>query len=184
MATLFSTITADPPWHMAGGGKSVRGAQKHYDLLKTPDIPGVIRGSGLFNPAENAHLYLWTTNNYLPDGLWVMEQLGFRYVSNIVWTKNAYGIGHYFRGQHELCLFGVRGKGLDVCTLRHDIPSVIRAPRRAHSQKPDCFYRLVEARSKGPFLELFARNTRPGWVSWGHGVPPIKAKGSTNLGEP
>jgi N6-adenosine-specific RNA methylase IME4 len=28
-------------------------------------------------------------------------------------------------------------------------------------------YELIEARSLGPYIELFARHTRPGWDSWG-----------------
>lgn len=33
--------------------------------------------------------------------------------------------------------------------------------------KPDEQYDLIEACSWGPYLELFARGTRPGWTYWG-----------------
>ena len=36
-----------------------------------------------------------------------------------------------------------------------------------HSAKPQEMYELIESRSQGPYLELFARNSRPGWSSWG-----------------
>lgn len=39
--------------------------------------------------------------------------------------------------------------------------------KREHSRKPDEQYDLIEACSRGPFLELFARGTRPGWTYWG-----------------
>lgn len=165
----FPTIAADPPWNEQGGGKSVRGAQRHYPLLKTREIPGVIRGSGLWYPAPDAHLYLWVTNSFLADGIWVMGELGFRYVTNIAWVKHGkFGMGQYFRGQHELCLFGVRGRGMAVRTERMDLPSVIHAPRTKHSRKPSEIYELIEKRSRGPYLELFARQPRAGWTSWGN----------------
>ncbi len=89
--TRYQTIVIDPPWNESGGGKIKRGADRHYSLLKTPAIPGVIKNSGVFTPAENCHLYLWVTNNFLKDGLWVMEQLGFRYVPMITWAKDKSG---------------------------------------------------------------------------------------------
>ena len=42
------------------------------------------------------------------------------------------------------------------------------SPRREHSRKPDEVYERIEALCEGPYLELFARGTRPGWEHWGH----------------
>ena len=39
---------------------------------------------------------------------------------------------------------------------------------KEHSRKPDELYNIVEACSKGPYLELFALGTRPGWTGWGN----------------
>jgi N6-adenosine-specific RNA methylase IME4 len=65
----YKTIYADPPWMERGGGKIKRGADRHYDLMKTKDIVAL----PVTDLAEdNAHLYLWTTNNFLPDALTVM----------------------------------------------------------------------------------------------------------------
>ena len=90
----------------------------------------------------------------------------------MVWTKEGRkGLGQYFRGQHEILLFGVRGKGYNVKTDDKTIGSWINAPRGRHSQKPSEFYDLIEARSHGPHLEMFARSNREGWISWGNEVP-------------
>ena len=170
---MYRTIMADPPWNESGGGKIKRGADRHYDLMKTPDIIDLMRYTLDGKIADNAHLYLWVTNNYLQDGLHVLGSLGFSYTTNIVWAKDRPGIGQYFRGQHELCLFGVRGKGFEVRTARRDIPTLLgkgTLPRTRHSKKPDEIYDLVEARSKGPYIELFARNSRDGWDSWGNEI--------------
>lgn len=108
----YHTLYADPPWHESGGGKIKRGADRHYGLMKTKDIMTYLDDNGiapLISP--DAHLYLWTTNNFLKDALSVMEAWGFRYVTIITWNKEGnIGLGQYFRGTTEHCLFGVRGR--------------------------------------------------------------------------
>ncbi len=169
---MYQCILIDPPWLERGGGKIKRGADRHYALLKTRDMPQVIYQSGMWKPAENCHLWLWSTNNFLPDSLWLIEALGFRYITNAVWTKPRIGLGQYLRGQHELLLFAVRGSGVAVRSDRKNLPSVITQTEKklAHSQKPEAAYRLIEQRSLGPRLEMFARASREGWDSWGDEV--------------
>jgi N6-adenosine-specific RNA methylase IME4 len=119
-----------------------------------------------WKPAKSSHLWLWVTNNYLDDGLFVMKALGFRYVTNLAWSKPSFGLGFYLRGQHELCLFGARGQSMPP--QFRDCGSVIQADKAAHSQKPAEFYELIERVSPGPRLEMFARVKRPGWDSFGN----------------
>ncbi len=174
-----ATILMDPPWPETGGGKIKRGCDRHYPVIKRrEDIARVVLQSGVWDPADDAHLYVWVTNNYLPWGLWLMDALGFRYITNLPWTKDRIGLGQYFRGGHELLLFGVRGSGPSIRTDRRDISttalmgaeSVFELGRVVHSAKPVEAYELIEARSKGPYLEIFARNTRDGWTSWGNEI--------------
>ena len=162
----------DPPWNESGGGHIKRGADRHYELMKTDDIIRVIRESGVFTPdPQGCHLYLWVTNSFLKDGLKVMEALGFRYITNLVWAKDHFGLGQYFRQQTELCLFGDL-KNQDVMwTLKgKDTSNLIKEDKREHSQKPEAFYRLVEENSPTPRLEMFARQKREKWDAWGDGV--------------
>jgi N6-adenosine-specific RNA methylase IME4 len=201
--TRARCILLDPPWNERGAGKTKRGADRHYGLLKTRDIPGVVRGSGLWDPHPDAHVWMWCTNNRLPDGLWVLGELGVRYVTNAVWVKTAdperapgaresgvarvrdlalqIGLGQYLRGSHELLLFGVmrggRGQNTHTWKGRRDIPSVIRARRTRHSAKPAESYDMIESVSFGPRLEFFARSTRPGWQSWGDEAPEGESDG-------
>ena len=162
-----ATILMDPPWNETGGGRIKRGADRHYGLVKSQAMPRVIMQSGVWAPAADAHLYMWATNNHLADALWLMAALGFKYKTNVVWTKDRIGLGQYFRGQHELLLFGVRGSGFKVKTEDRTLRSWVHAKRGAHSAKPAEFYDLIEARSRGPYLEMFARAPRAGWASWG-----------------
>lgn len=174
MSKVYSTIMADPPWYQRGGGKSKRGADKHYEILKEHEIKAVMSDMLEGKVAENAHMYMWVANNHLEEGLRILSHLGFKYITNLVWSKPSFGLGRYFRGQHEICLFGTKGRGFSVRTDANNVPTLIGSklikPTR-HSAKPKEIYELIEARSKGNYLELFARNSRPGWDCLGKEVP-------------
>lgn len=117
--------------------------------------------------AANAHLYLWVTNSFLGEGLDVMKQWGFTYKTHLVWTKPQLGLGNYFRNSHEVLFFGVRGR---LPTKVNNLMTWIPWPRERHSKKPAVFYNVIEEASPGPYLELFARERRPGWDAWGNEV--------------
>ena len=172
-------IAADPPWQERGGGKSKRGADRHYPLLSTPDIARVMLDSPEWRPAESCHLWMWATSNHLPAALSVLEALGFRYVTSAVWVKMDVslggglniqtGLGQYMRHAHEWLLFATRGKAM-VPETGDRPPSVIVAPRTKHSAKPAEAYEVMERVSPGPRLEMFARAPRGGWSVWGSKV--------------
>ena len=46
--------------------------------------------------------------------------------------------------------------------------NMTKTRKREHSRKPDEQYAVIESCSRGPFLELFARGTLPGWTYWGN----------------
>jgi N6-adenosine-specific RNA methylase IME4 len=174
----YKTILADPPWYESGGGKIKRGADKHYSLMKTKDIMYYMSQIPM---DDNAHLYLWVTNNFLLDGIAVMESLGFRYVTNRVWIKDKIGLGQYFRGQHELLLFGIKGRlpykqSTTDTRSKCIISTIIKAKRTKHSQKPRQVYVDIEKTSYPPYLEVFAREHREGWDVWGNEIPNTTQK--------
>lgn len=82
------------------------------------------------------------------------------------------GVGFYFRNVTELCLFGVRGKNARTLAPGRRQTNLIASRKREHSRKPDELYPIIEACSRGPFLELFARGGRRGWTSWGNEADP------------
>lgn len=177
----YRTVYADPPWAEAGGGKIKRGADRHYPLMKTSDIMNL--GIDLSQHVDaSAHLYLWVTNNFLIDGLKVMQAWGFTYKTNIVWVKDRFGLGQYFRGRHEICLFGVKGMVpyKTVGGKRMQGETVVSAIRGKHSRKPEEMRSMIERVSTGPYLELFARSKHEGWDAWGDEVECDVALQMTN----
>jgi N6-adenosine-specific RNA methylase IME4 len=125
--------------------------------------------------AETAHLYLWVPNALLPEGIAVLQAWGFQYKSNLVWHKvrkdggsDGRGVGFYFRNVTELILFGVRGKNARTLQPGRTQVNYLSSRKREHSRKPDEQYKVIEACSPGPFLELFARGDRKKWTTWGN----------------
>ncbi len=171
----FGTILADPPWRFINRTGKIAPEHrrlKRYDTMSNEDICAMPVQS---LSADPAHLYLWVPNALLPDGLAVMRAWGFEYKSNIIWHKirkdggsDGRGVGFYFRNVTEVVLFGVRGKNARTLAPARSQVNMLQTRKREHSRKPDEQYRLIESCSKGPYLELFARGTRPNWIYWGN----------------
>ena len=168
----YQIIYADPPWFERGAGKIKRGADKHYPIMKTIDICNL----PVYKLADdNCHLYLWVTNTHLADGLKVMESWGFNYKTMITWTKDRFGLGQYFRGLTEHCLFGVKGMipYKVIGGKRQQGTTGFYAKRTVHSKKPVEMRELIEKVSdRDGFnkIELFARSLVEGWDVWGDEV--------------
>jgi N6-adenosine-specific RNA methylase IME4 len=170
----FHTVLADPPWRFTNRTGKVAPEHRRlsrYETMTTDDICALPIADLTYLPA---HLYLWVPNALLPEGLRVMQAWGFEYKSNIVWHKvrkdggsDGRGVGFYFRNVTELLLFGVRGKNARTEAPGRSQVNYLSSRKREHSRKPDEQYDLIESCSRAPYLELFARGTRPGWTYWG-----------------
>lgn len=181
MTKLYKCKLADPPWSAEqGGGKIKRGADRHYPLLKPPEIVRAMLQSGLWSPdPEGSHLWLWCTNTTLAneDAHFVARGLGYRPLTFATWVKPTMGLGQYLRGKTEHLMLCVRGsgpsarigKGVTAVEAPRP-PAPTGNPMGRHSAKPDAFYELIERVSAGPRVEFFARDRREGWDAWGNEI--------------
>jgi N6-adenosine-specific RNA methylase IME4 len=167
---MYTTLVADPPWQfgdkLPGDG---RGAAKNYSTLSLEDIKNFL----LPDLAPDCRLFLWRVASMQEEALAVMKAWGFTLKTEIVWQKLTanglpwFGMGRTVRASHETCLIGVRGR---PPVLNRSIRSTFSAPYTRHSGKPEEFFDLVEQLSPGPYVELFARRSRPGWTCLGDEV--------------
>ena len=187
----FNLIMADPPWRFEN--YSAKGEEKnasaHYDCMDL-DVIAALPVAAL--AAQDALLWLWATHPMLPEALAVMAAWGFTYKSGGVWCKrtvhgkDSFGTGYTFRNSSEPILIGTRGNPKTARDIRSTVATyggafaaepgdtwpdtvvTIEAPVREHSRKPDIAFetaeRLVPACRP---LELFSRQSRRGWASWG-----------------
>jgi len=159
----FGTIYADPPW--AYNNQATRAStDNHYETMSIESIAALPIAD---LTSEQAHLHLWTTNAFLFECPKILESWGFEYKGVFVWVKPQIGIGNYWRVSHEFMVLGVKG-GLTF--LNKAQPSWIEYGRTQHSVKPEKVAEIIEKTSPGPYLELFGRRTRLGWVTWGNEI--------------
>jgi N6-adenosine-specific RNA methylase IME4 len=170
---LVTTVLADPPWRFANRTGKMAPEHKRLKRYHTMTIEDICAMPVASLTNKNSHLYLWCPNALLPWGLRVMEAWGFQYKANLVWYKirkdggpDGRGVGFYFRNVTEILLFGIRGSMRTQQPGRRQV-NILRTQKREHSRKPDEMYDLIEACSPGPYLELFAREQRQGWIQWG-----------------
>ena len=107
-----------------------------------------------------------------------MEVWGYEYKTvAFTWVKRNkkgigwfLGLGNYTRANAEICLLGTKGKGLP--RMSHSVRQILDDRIRKHSQKPDATYaRIEELFGEVSKVELFARERREGWDSWGNQLP-------------
>jgi hypothetical protein len=104
-------------------------------------------------------VWLWVTNHHMREAFDVLASWGFRQKTILTWAKARMGTGDWLRGQTEHALMAVRGN--PIVTLTNET-TLLPGPVRAHSQKPEEFYALVERLCPAPrYAELFARTKRP-----------------------
>ena len=170
----FSTILADPPWQFDNRTGKVAPEHKRLSRYVTLGLQDIINLPVMKCATDQAHLYLWVPNALLPQGLEVLDAWGFKYKTNLIWHKtrkdggpDGRGVGFYFRNTTEILLFGIRGSLRTLAPGRSQV-NIILSRKREHSRKPDEQYDLIESCSPGPYLELFARGPRQGWVVWGN----------------
>ena len=171
----YGAILADAGWRFEPYSRITgmdRAADNHYvtsslEQIKTIDVGSIA--------APDCALYLWGTRPMIKAAHAVMEAWGFEYKSQQAWDKEILGTGFWYRDQHEILLFGTRGK-VPCPAPGAQWPSLIRERKRAHSQKPEWAYRMIEEYFPNlPKVELFARTARPGWDRWGLEAPDTEA---------
>lgn len=170
----FATILADPPWQFSNRTGKIAPEHKRLTRYPTLTLKNIIDIPIQQVTMDNAHLYLWIPNALLEEGLLVMKEWGFKYKTNIVWSKirkdggpDGRGVGFYFRNTTEILLFGIKGRMRTLNPGRSQV-NIIQSQKREHSRKPDEQYNLIESCSPGPYLEMFARGSKSGWTSWGN----------------
>jgi len=125
--------------------------------------------------AKNHNVFMWTIDKYLHDAEKIMYELGYTLHARMVWDKGN-GIAPAFtvRFTHEYLLwFYPRGHMYKPnANVRGKYTTVLREKATIHSKKPDAAYEMLEAMfPEANKVELFARNIRAGWTSFGDELP-------------
>ena len=171
----YGLVYADPPWKQSKGGKkSVRenssGKPLDYPVCSIDEIKEHLQCATNAS-GENSILFLWTIDKYLFEAQSIAESLGYKLHARMIWDKVT-GIPAAFtvRYGHEYLLYMYKGKLIPVAKEeRGKIHTVFREQVKRHSQKPEKAYEIIERLYPSlTKLEMYARNERIGWDSWGN----------------
>lgn len=197
----YSILLLDPPWkYNSRANHKTRfrgGACGHYPLMTMHEIAALPIEQ---LAAKDCALLMWCTFPYLDQQIRLFEHWKFRFRTQfLTWIKLNprgfdlpkddpnyrpgkqyvlysdgmfhsvfFGVGYYSKSNPEVCLLGMRGQ---LPTVSDAVSSVILAPRRAHSRKPDEAYERIEGVfGDVPRIELFARQAAPGWSVLGNAI--------------
>jgi N6-adenosine-specific RNA methylase IME4 len=194
----YGVILIDPTWPFVTWSEKGKGrsAERHYDMMELDAIKALPIAK---LAARDCALFLWATWPTMPIWNEVLEGWGFKYSGiGFLWVKLTpkatfidlealrhgrtghglhWGMGYGTRANTEPCLFARRGEPHRVAKNVH---SVVIAPVREHSRKPDEVHERIERLFPGPYLELFARRVVPGWTVWGNEILPTELRPATS----
>lgn len=175
----FKLLYVDPPWKFSNkntGGSMKSGADAQYptmtiEQLKALDVPSICE--------DNCLLVMWWVGSQPQEAIDLCQAWGFtiKNMNGFVWNKLTkhglpyFGMGFYTRAGSESAIIAARGKASNLI-MNHSVRAVESRPVGRHSAKPAVFRKeCVQLMGNVPRLEMFARQSVPGWSSWGDEVP-------------
>ena len=164
---LYDVIVIDPPWDMKKIERDVAPEQVEFDYptmtekeLSEFEVPA----------ADDCHLWLWTTQKFLPVALRLLDTWGFKYVCSFVWHKpggfQPFGLPQY---NCEFAIYARKGSPQFIDTKAFF--TCFEAPRGAHSEKPEKFYDIVRRVTAGRRVDMFNRRKIEGFDGIGNESP-------------
>jgi N6-adenosine-specific RNA methylase IME4 len=186
---MYNTLMVDPPWQYDDRAASKGGSTGgQYPTMRMEELRSMWWWvDDLANTP--AWMWMWTTNSFMEEALWLAKQWGFDQKTILTWvktkrpiSKNLFtgykeiapmkGTGHYLLNGTEHCLVCTRGAGASGMRKRFDTPTVVFGPITGrHSEKPQYLYDFVQEVSPGPYLDIFTRRIIPEWDGWGRDYP-------------
>lgn len=186
---MYKVLLIDPAWKFKKYSDidPGRSADRHYGCMSDEDTARL----PIYDLLEpDAMCFMWTTRTHQEKAFQIAKAWGLSYSTiAFTWAKLNpsamgrmvtmddpslwfMGLGYITRANCEQCLLFRKGKGLP--RISKSVRELIVSPRRKHSQKPDRVYDDIEALYGSPdqtsYIEVFARNLRPGWTSVGNAI--------------
>jgi N6-adenosine-specific RNA methylase IME4 len=168
LAKHYKTIVIDPPWPGPGEARSMKGAGTKPTIIPYSTMTGVQCAALNLREiaADGATLWCWATSRSVGDAYLLLQLWGFRYGGLFIWQKPGPGLGAHIRHDSEFLLMG------HTPGHKHTLPAPQQTHRwpkpKRHSEKPAEAYAMIREKTEGPRIDIFSRQTRPGFEAWGN----------------
>ena len=175
----YDVLVIDPPWPVKGrivlsDQPFHAGELPRYPLMSIEKVQTEVGRMIERHAAEDAHIFLWSTQKLLTAAFKMIEQWRLKYVATFTWHKPA---GPQpldqpcFNSEHVI--YARRGAPKFISTKA--FATCFDAPRGKHSEKPEYFYEMIRRVTGGARLDLYARRSIDGFVAWGLEAPRDEA---------
>lgn len=178
IAGMFRVWSIDCPWIYNQAEPSTVSAQTRYPGMTVDEL--IKLGQTIqAHTMKSAVAFFWVTAPMLyyasepekgPDPYRVIRACGFTPKTGGVWDKVEHNFGHYLSIRHEHLIIATRGS----CTPDRPTPMLdsVFTERKSdeHSEKPACVPKMIERLYDGPYVEMFARERRKGWTTYGNQI--------------
>lgn len=163
----YDVVVIDPPWEIV-----TRKGNLPYPSITNLEIAEILLDQDPFS--ENCHVFLWTTQKFLPESIKLVRLLGLEYSCVFTWVKNR-GMKPVQRPEYKTEFIVYARAGRPKFSSTKQFSTVLNANRQGHSVKPEEFYTLIRRVTEGSSrLDMFNRRRIYGFDGWGLENPDNK----------
>jgi len=159
---VYDVVVIDPPWEIGQRNSTAGYKPLPYPTMSIDEIKDLE-----LQCDDDCHVFLWTTQKFLPIAFDIVDHWGLEYVCTFTWFKNGgpqpLDLPAY---NTEFFIYARQGKPKFIDTKKFN--TALIADKGKHSEKPEEFYEMLRRVTAGRRIDMFNRRSIEGFDTWGN----------------